>query len=300
MHLVTRTGTYTGRSAGDKFVVREPSSEDKIWWGDYNRPIEPERFDGLKRRLQAYLQGRDVFVQDCYAGADPDYRLRVRVVTQHAWHSLFARNMFLREFEDRVLEDFSPELTVLHCPDFQAIPEVDGTRSEAFILLNFGERLVIIGGTSYAGEIKKSVFTVMNYLLPQRGVLSMHCSANVGTDGDSAIFFGLSGTGKTTLSADPERALIGDDEHGWSDTGVFNFEGGCYAKVIRLDPDAEPEIYETTRRFGTILENVAMDPHTRRLDLADGTLTENTRAAYPDHPPPEDRAATAWPRRRRT
>jgi phosphoenolpyruvate carboxykinase (ATP) len=188
--------------------------------------------------------------------------------------------MFLREFEDRVLEDFSPGLTVLHCPDFQAIPEVDGTRSEAFILLNFGERLVIIGGTSYAGEIKKSVFTVMNYLLPQQGVLSMHCSANVGTDGDSAIFFGLSGTGKTTLSADPERALIGDDEHGWSDTGVFNFEGGCYAKVIRLDPDAEPEIYETTRRFGTILENVAMDPQTRRLDLADGSLTENTRAAY--------------------
>ena len=279
--LVTRTGTYTGRSAGDKFVVREPSSEDKIWWGDYNRPIEPERFDGLKRRLQAYLQGRDVFVMDCYAGADPDYRLRVRVVTQHAWHSLFARNMFLREFEDRVLEDFSPGLTVLHCPDFQAIPEVDGTRSEAFILLNFAERLVIIGGTSYAGEIKKSVFTVMNYLLPQQGVLSMHCSANVGADGDSAIFFGLSGTGKTTLSADPERALVGDDEHGWSDSGVFNFEGGCYAKVIRLDPEAEPEIYETTRRFGTILENVALDPHTRRLDLDDGSLTENTRAAYP-------------------
>jgi phosphoenolpyruvate carboxykinase (ATP) len=279
--LVTRTGTYTGRSAGDKFVVREPSSEDKIWWGDYNRPIEPDRFEGLKRRLQAYLQGRDVFVMDCYAGADPAYRLQVRVVTQHAWHSLFARNMFLREFNDRVLADFAPELTVLHCPDFQAIPEVDGTRSEAFILLNFAERLVIIGGTSYAGEIKKSVFTAMNYLLPQRGVLPMHCSANVGPNGDSAIFFGLSGTGKTTLSADPERYLVGDDEHGWTDSGVFNFEGGCYAKVIRLDPEAEPEIYETTRRFGTILENVAMDPQTRRLDLDDGSLTENTRAAYP-------------------
>jgi phosphoenolpyruvate carboxykinase (ATP) len=279
--LVTRTGTYTGRSAGDKFIVREPSSEDRIWWGDYNRPIEPDRFDGLMRRVQAYLQGRDVFVMDCYAGADPDYRLRVRVVSQHAWHSLFARNMFLREFDDRMLDDFSPEFTVLHCPDFQAVPEVDGTRSEAFILLNFAERLVIIGGTSYAGEIKKSVFTVMNYLLPQRGVLSMHCSANVGKGGDSAIFFGLSGTGKTTLSADPERALVGDDEHGWSDTGVFNFEGGCYAKVIRLSAEAEPEIYETTRRFGTILENVAMDPHTRRLDLDDGALTENTRAAYP-------------------
>jgi phosphoenolpyruvate carboxykinase (ATP) len=279
--LVTRTGTYTGRSAGDKFVVREPSSEDKIWWGDYNRPIEPGHFDGLKRRLHAYLQGRDVFVQDCYAGADPDYRLRVRVISEHAWHSLFARNMFLREFDDRVLDDFSPQLTVLHCPDFQAIPEVDGTRSEAFILLNFAEHLVIIGGTSYAGEIKKAVFTVMNYLLPQQGVLSMHCSANVGPAGDTAIFFGLSGTGKTTLSADPERALVGDDEHGWSETGVFNFEGGCYAKVIRLRAESEPEIYETTRRFGTILENVSMDPHTRRLDLDDGSLTENTRAAYP-------------------
>jgi phosphoenolpyruvate carboxykinase (ATP) len=259
--------------------VREPSSEDKIWWGDYNRPIEPGHFDGLKRRLHAYLQGRDVFVQDCYAGADPDYRLRVRVISEHAWHSLFARNMFLREFDDRVLDDFSPQLTVLHCPDFQAIPEVDGTRSEAFILLNFAERLVIIGGTSYAGEIKKAVFTVMNYLLPQQGVLSMHCSANVGPAGDTAIFFGLSGTGKTTLSADPERALVGDDEHGWSETGVFNFEGGCYAKVIRLSEEAEPDIYRTTRLFGTVLENVVVDAR-GILDLDDDRKTENTRAAY--------------------
>ncbi|MFH0900837.1 MAG: phosphoenolpyruvate carboxykinase (ATP) [Pseudomonadota bacterium] len=279
--LVVRTGLYTGRSAEDKFVVREPSSEHKIWWSAHNRPIEPEKFVALKRRLQAYLQGRDVFVQDCYAGADPEHRLRIRVVTETAWHSMFARNMLLRELDPAVLERFEPQFTVLHCPNFQAIPEIDGTRSETFIAVNFAERLVIIGGTSYAGEIKKSVFTVMNYLLPEKKVLPMHCSANVGPAGDAAIFFGLSGTGKTTLSADQERLLIGDDEHGWSERGVFNFEGGCYAKVIRLDPEAEPEIHETTRQFGTILENVAMDPHTRRLDLDDGALTENTRAAYP-------------------
>jgi phosphoenolpyruvate carboxykinase (ATP) len=279
--LVVRTGQYTGRSADDKFVVKEPSSEERIWWGKYNQPIEPERFEQLKLRLQAYLQGRDIFVQDCYAGADPDYRIRVRVVNQHAWHNLFIRNMFLREFDRAVLDSFEPEFTILHCPSFQAIPEVDGTHSEAFILLNFGERLVIIGGTSYAGEMKKSIFSVMNYLLPQSGVLSMHCSANRGPDGDTAVFFGLSGTGKTTLSAEADRALIGDDEHGWSDRGVFNFEGGCYAKAIKLDPEAEPEIFETTRRFGTILENVAIDAQTRRLDLDDGSLTENTRAAYP-------------------
>jgi phosphoenolpyruvate carboxykinase (ATP) len=279
--LVVRTGQYTGRSANDKFVVKEPSSEDRIWWGKYNEPIEPERFERLKLRLQAYLQGRDVFVQDCYAGADPEYRIRVRVVNQHAWHNLFIRNMFIREFDRAVLDNFEPEFTILHCPSFQAIPEVDGTHSEAFILLHFGERLVIIGGTSYAGEMKKSIFSVMNYLLPQSGVLSMHCSANRGPDDDTAIFFGLSGTGKTTLSAEADRALIGDDEHGWSGRGVFNFEGGCYAKVIKLDPEAEPEIFETTRRFGTILENVAIDTETRRLDLDDDSLTENTRAAYP-------------------
>jgi phosphoenolpyruvate carboxykinase (ATP) len=279
--LVVRTGQYTGRSARDKFIVREPSSDGLVWWGEHNKPFDPEHFELLKVRLQAYLQGRDVFVQDCYAGADPEYRLKLRVVTENAWHSMFARDMFLREFDPEVLAHFEPDFVVIHCPQFHAIPELDHTRSEAFILINFGQRLVIIGGTSYAGEIKKAVFTVMNYLLPQRGVLGMHCSANQGPDGDVAIFFGLSGTGKTTLSAEADRALIGDDEHGWSDQGVFNFEGGCYAKVIRLSAEAEPEIYQTTRRFGTILENVSMDHATRRLELDDDSLTENTRAAYP-------------------
>ncbi len=279
--LVTRTGHYTGRSAEDKFVVREPGSEERIWWGQHNKPMEPEHFERLRIRLQAYLQGRDVFVQDCYAGADPEYRLRVRVLTETAWHNMFVRNMFIRELDRDVLEKFEPDFTVLHCPNFQAIPALDNTHSEAFILLNFGERSVVIGGTSYAGEIKKSIFTVMNYLLPQRGVLGMHCSANRGAGGDVALFFGLSGTGKTTLSSEADRALIGDDEHGWSDRGIFNFEGGCYAKVIRLSAEAEPEIYETTRRFGTILENVAMHSQTRHIDLDDATLAENTRAAYP-------------------
>jgi phosphoenolpyruvate carboxykinase (ATP) len=278
--LIVRTGHYTGRSADDKFLVRESSTDSEVWWGKYNRAIEPHRFDHLRVRLQAYLQGRDIFVQDCYAGADPEYRLRLRVVSETAWHNLFGRNLFIQELDPSVLAGFEPDFTVLHCPHFQAIPSVDGTRSEAFVILNFAERMVIIGGTSYAGEIKKSVFTVMNYLLPKRGVLGMHCSANEGPDGSTALFFGLSGTGKTTLSADPERALIGDDEHGWSDRGIFNFEGGCYAKVIHLSPEAEPEIHAMTRRFGTILENVAVDPATRRLDLDDASLTENTRAAY--------------------
>ena len=279
--LVVRTGQYTGRSADDKFVVREPTSEGRIWWGKHNRPVEPERFEQLKARLQAYLQGRDIYVQDCYAGADPDYRLKVRVINESAWHNLFVRNLFLRELDRGVLASFDAEFTIIHCPNFQAIPDVDGTRSEAFVMPHFGQRLIIIGGTSYAGEMKKSIFTAMNYLLPQEGVLSMHCSANRGPEGDTAVFFGLSGTGKTTLSSEPGRSLIGDDEHGWSDRGIFNFEGGCYAKTIRLDPEAEPEIYETTRRFGTVLENVALDPDTRRLDLDDASLTENTRAAYP-------------------
>ncbi|MFI5040254.1 MAG: phosphoenolpyruvate carboxykinase (ATP) [Acidimicrobiales bacterium] len=279
--LVVRTGEYTGRSAEDKFIVRDDSTEERVWWGKHNKPIEPESFERLRVRLAAYLQGRDVFVQDCYAGADPDYRIKLRVVTETAWHNLFARTMFLREFDREVLASFDPDFTVLHCPQFHAIPEIDHTRSEAFIILNVKERLVIIGGTSYAGEIKKSVFTLMNHVLPQHNVLPMHCSANLGVEGDSAIFFGLSGTGKTTLSSEADRALIGDDEHGWSDNGIFNFEGGCYAKVIRLSATAEPEIYETTRRFGTVLENVAMDQLTRRLDLEDEGLTENTRAAYP-------------------
>jgi phosphoenolpyruvate carboxykinase (ATP) len=279
--LVVSTGHYTGRSAEDKFIVRDMRTEDLVDWGARNKPIDAESFEQLAVRLSAYLQGRDIFVQDGYAGADPEYRLRLRVVTETAWHSLFARTMFLREFDRAVIDAFAPDFTVLHCPGFHAIPEVDHTRSEAFIILNFTRRLVIIGGTSYAGEIKKAVFSVMNYLLPQRGVLAMHCSANVGPEGDTAIFFGLSGTGKTTLSSEAGRALVGDDEHGWSDHGVFNFEGGCYAKVIRLSAAAEPEIYQTTRRFGTILENVALDHLTRRLDLDDDSLTENTRAAYP-------------------
>ncbi len=278
--LVVRTGHHTGRSPNDKFIVREPSSEDNIWWGDVNRPFEIDRFRTLYLRLLAYLQGKDLFVQDCFVGADPQHRMPIRVITENAWHSLFARNLFILGSPEE-LEEHEPEFTVIHAPHFHAIPEVDGTNSEVFIIVNFGEKLVLIGGTSYAGEIKKSIFTIMNYLLPFRQVLPMHCSANVGKNGDVALFFGLSGTGKTSLSADPERALIGDDEHGWSEQGIFNFEGGCYAKVIRLSPEAEPEIYGTTRRFGTILENVAIDIQTRRLDLDDDSLTENTRAAYP-------------------
>jgi phosphoenolpyruvate carboxykinase (ATP) len=278
--FVVSTGKYTGRSAEDKFVVREPSSDERIWWGPVNRPFEQRDFDLVLFGLQAYLQNKDVFVQDCYAGADPAYQIKVRVITETAWHSLFARNMFLRELDTEVLAGFEPDWTVLHCPGFQADPSVQRTRSEAFILLNFDRRMVIIGGTSYAGEIKKSIFTVMNYLLPQRGVLSLHSSANVGEAGDTAVFFGLSGTGKTTLSTVGDRALIGDDELGWSDTGVFNFEGGCYAKMIRLSDESEPEIYQTTRRFGTVLENVTLDPDTRRIDLHQAR-TENTRGAYP-------------------
>jgi phosphoenolpyruvate carboxykinase (ATP) len=277
--LVVRTGEYTGRSAQDKFVVREPSSEELIWWGPHNRPIDEDTFDKVLARLQAYLQGRELFVQDVHSGADPDYRVRVRVVTEQAWHALFARNLFLRD--PAVLATFDPDFHVIHAPNFRAIPEIDGTRSEVLVFIHFGRRLVLIGGTSYAGEIKKSVFTFMNYVLPKRGVLAMHASANMGDDGSTALFFGLSGTGKTSLSADPERLLIGDDEHGWSPSGIFNFEGGCYAKTIRLSPEAEPDIYATTRRFGTVLENVTVDVETRRLDLDDDSLTENTRAAYP-------------------
>ncbi len=278
--LVVRTGHHTGRSPNDKFIVREPSSEDHIWWGKVNRPFEEEHFKALYLRMLAYLQGKDLFVQDCFVGADPCYRTPIRVITETAWHNLFARNLFIRARPEE-LEEFTPEFTIINTPRFHAVPEIDGTKTEVFILVNFAEKLVLIGGTSYGGEIKKSVFTLMNYLLPFRDVLPMHCSANVGQKGDVALFFGLSGTGKTTLSADPERALVGDDEHGWSEHGIFNFEGGCYAKVIRLSPEAEPEIYQTTRRFGTILENVTIDIRTRRLDLNDDSLTENTRAAYP-------------------
>ncbi len=279
--LVVSTGKHTARAAADKFVVREQSTEDKIWWGQYNRPFTSQSFSALLTRLQGYLQGRDVFVQDCFAGADPEHSLPVRIITQKAWHSLFARTMFLKSRSQDALQRHIPEFTVIAVPSFRASPMVDSTRSETFIILNFRERLAIIGGTSYAGEIKKTIFTVLNFLLPLQGILSMHCSANVGAEGDVAIFFGLSGTGKTTLSADPKRRLIGDDEHGWSDNGVFNFEDGCYAKVIRLSQEAEPQIFACTRRFGTVLENVTFDSVSRRLDLNDYSVTENTRAAYP-------------------
>ena len=277
--LVVNTGRYTGRSPNDKFVVREPSSQDQIWWGPVNQPFEEEQFERVYQRVLAYLQGKDLFVQDCFAGTDPNYRKPIRVISELAWQSLFVRNMFLRP-DPAALAQHVPEYTIIAAPRFQAVPALDGTRSEAFILVHFGRKLVLIGGTQYAGETKKSVFTILNYCLPLKGILPMHASANVGAEGDVAIFFGLSGTGKTTLSTDPDRKLIGDDEHGWSDNGVFNFEGGCYAKVIRLSPEAEPEIYRTTRRFGTVLENVVIDPLTRRIHLDDDSLTENTRGCY--------------------
>ncbi len=278
--LVVRTGQYTGRAPNDKFIVRDPANEGKIWWGEVNQVMEPEKFNTLRQRLLAYWQCKDLFIQDCFAGADPNFQVPIRVITETAWHNLFARNMFIQATPEQ-LEKHIPQFTVFHAPNFHAIPEVDGTRSEIFIVIHFQERLALIGGTHYAGELKKSVFTILNYLLPQQNVLSMHCSANMGSDGSVAIFFGLSGTGKTTLSTDVSRVLIGDDEHGWSDHGVFNLEGGCYAKVIRLSPEAEPEIYQTTRRFGTILENVGYDSLTGRIDLDDESMTENTRASYP-------------------
>jgi phosphoenolpyruvate carboxykinase (ATP) len=278
--LVCTTGPHTGRSPKDKFIVREPSSDEHIWWGSVNRPIGDAQFSAVAREMAAYLRRRDVFVQDAMAGADPRFQLLVRVVTERAWHSLFAQNLLI-PLERGRRSSFRPELTVVDAPGFAADPSRHGTNSGVCILVHLGRRLVLIGGTSYAGEIKKSVFTVLNYLLPSRNVLPMHCSANIGRDGDVALFFGLSGTGKTTLSSDPRRLLIGDDEHGWSDRGVFNFEGGCYAKLIRLSAQAEPQIYDATRRFGTVLENVVLDPATREPDFDDGSLTENTRAAYP-------------------
>ena len=283
--LVVETGVHTGRSPNDKFVVEEPSSKDDIWWGSVNRPVDQNVFDALLAKAQAYVQNRDLFVFDGYAGADEAHRINVRVINENAWQNLFARNMFLRETDGAVLEGFQPDFTVINLPGLHAVPEVDGTRSSTFILLDFGKRIALIGGTEYAGEIKKSIFTVMNYLLPKKGVMAMHCSANYAVEANGehnvALFFGLSGTGKTTLSADAERTLIGDDEHGWSDQGVFNFEGGCYAKVIRLNPETEPEIYSTTRRFGTVLENIGFDSETRRIDFDDSSKTENTRASYP-------------------
>jgi phosphoenolpyruvate carboxykinase (ATP) len=277
--LVVLTGQHTGRSAQDKFVVCDERTQDEIWWGAVNVPYQPEQFDAIFERLCTYLEGKNLYVQDCIVGADDDYRLPIRVISELAWHNLFARTVFRRASEQEK-EDRQLEFTVITVPSFVAEIEIDGTRSETFILIDFSRRLILIGGTTYAGETKKSIFTVMNYLMPKRGVLPMHASVNIGPDGSSAIFFGLSGTGKTTLSADPGRALVGDDEHGWSDNGLFNFEGGCYAKVINLSLDQESEIFETTRQFGTILENVVMDPKTREIDLSDGSLTENTRGSY--------------------
>jgi phosphoenolpyruvate carboxykinase (ATP) len=279
--IVVPSGKHTARAANDKYVVREASTEDNIWWGEYNRPYSAEKFDELFSRLQGFLQGKDLFVQDCYAGADPNYRMPVRIITELAWHSLFARNMFIIPESHEEYRQHIPEFTVICVPSFKAFPPIDTTGSNTFIALNFDQKLCIIGDTAYGGEIKKSIFTVLNYLLPMEGVMPMHCSANVGDEGDTALFFGLSGTGKTTLSADPNRRLVGDDEHGWSDDGIFNFEDGCYAKVIQLSPSAEPEIFACTRSFGTILENVIYDPTTRRIDLDDDAITENTRASYP-------------------
>jgi phosphoenolpyruvate carboxykinase (ATP) len=279
--VVVTTGKHTARAAADKFVVRDAKSEGHVWWGEYNRPFTAEKFEQLHTRLQGFLQGKDVFVQDCFAGADPEYQLPIRIITEHAWHSLFARNMFLTPESMEAFRYHVPEFTVICAPSFLALETIDATRSGTFIVLSLEHMLCIIGGTGYGGEIKKSVFTLINYILPLQGVMTMHCSANMGPKGDVALFFGLSGTGKTTLSADPSRRLIGDDEHAWDDEGVFNIEGGCYAKVIQLSPSAEPEIYAVTQRFGTILENVIYDPVTRRIDLDDDEITENTRASYP-------------------
>ena len=272
------TGVHTGRSAQDKFIVREPSSEDRIWW-DGNKAFSEDAYDRLRERITDFLAAEpSLYVVDAFAGADAAHRISVRVITTHPYHALFAKTMFIDPTKQE-LDSFAPQALVLHAPGLEANPDEDGTRTGTFIVLHPGRTEIVVGGTFYAGEIKKSIFTVMNDRLPLEGVLPMHCSANVGHDGHAAIFFGLSGTGKTTLSADPERALIGDDEHGWGDNGVFNIEGGCYAKVIRLSRDAEPEIFKTTHTFGTILENVVIDDR-GRLDLNDASKTENTRAAY--------------------
>ena len=280
--LVTVTAPHTGRSPNDRFVVREPSSSGKVDWGAVNVPISVESYTLLRDDVRRWLGGRDLYVRDARAGADPRYGIGVRVISESPWHDLFAHNMFLR-LAPSDEDGFAPDFVVLHAPSLQADPERHGTNSGAFIVVHFGERVVLIGGTQYAGEIKKSIFASLNFLLPARGVLPMHCSANVGERGDTALFFGLSGTGKTTLSTDPARRLIGDDEHGWSDRGVFNFEGGCYAKTIRLSPGGEPEIYRATGIFGTILENVIVDDRTREIDYDSAEITENTRASYPLH-----------------
>ena len=274
------TSPHTGRSPGDKFIVRESQTGDSVDWGPTNAPLSEEHFYALREEVVAFLDGQELFVRDARGGADPKHVLNVRIVTHYAWHNLFAYNMFLRPTSEE-LAAFQPEFTVLHAPGFQADPAKHGTATETFIVVNFKERQILIGGSHYAGEIKKSIFSVLNYMLPDQGVLPMHCSANIGADGDTALFFGLSGTGKTTLSADPERGLIGDDEHGWGSGGVFNFEGGCYAKTIRLSLESEPEIYRATQMFGTILENVVLREGSSEIDFDDASITQNTRASYP-------------------
>ena len=279
--LVVRTGKHTGRSAQDRFIVRNSVSENTVWWGKTNKPMDPAAFDRLHDDFLLALGDKDkLFVADLYGGSQPEHRVRVRVINELAWHNLFIRTLLVRP-EPQELADFTPEFTMIDLPSFRADPERHGCRSETIIAVNLEKKIVLIGGTAYAGEMKKSVFGLLNFILPPQRIMPMHCSANIGPKGDTAVFFGLSGTGKTTLSADPSRTLIGDDEHGWSDTAVFNFEGGCYAKMIRLSPEAEPEIYATTKRFGTVLENVVIDPVTRELDLDDASLAENSRGAYP-------------------
>jgi phosphoenolpyruvate carboxykinase (ATP) len=279
--LVVRTGRHTGRAAQDRFIVRNAVSDNAVWWGKTNKPMDPDAFERLYDDFMVALAGKDrLFAADLYGGSQPEHRVKVRVINELAWHNLFIRTLLVRP-ETEELADFIPEFTMIDLPSFRADPERHGCRSETVIAVNLEKKLVLIGGTAYAGEMKKSVFGLLNFMLPPQGIMPMHCSANIGPKGDTAIFFGLSGTGKTTLSADPNRTLIGDDEHGWSDTAVFNFEGGCYAKMIRLSPDAEPEIYATTKRFGTVLENVVIDPVTRELDLDDNSLAENSRGAYP-------------------
>jgi phosphoenolpyruvate carboxykinase (ATP) len=277
--LVAETGKRTGRSPKDKFTIQDSATENKVAWGSGNQPFPPDKFDALYERVLDYLKGKELFVQDLYCGADPKYRLPIQVINQYAWHNLFVRQLFIRPTAEE-LRTHKPEFTILSAPGFKADPKRDGTNSEVFVLVNFSKKLVLIGGTEYAGEMKKSIFGVMNFILPERNVFPMHCSANIGSDGVTALFFGLSGTGKTTLSADPSRSLIGDDEHGWSATGVFNFEGGCYAKCIRLSAENEPQIYNALH-FGSVLENVVLDPATRIPNYDDDSKTENTRAAYP-------------------
>ena len=279
--FVVQTGKHTGRSAKDKFIVRDAETENSVWWGATNVGMTPAHFAALKADFLAELAGRDqLYVADLFGGSQPEHRVKVRVINAFAWHNLFIRTLLVRPSASE-LESFIPEYTIIDLPSFRADPARHGSRTETVVAVNFTEKLILIGGTAYAGEMKKSVFGILNYLLPTKGVMPMHCSANIGPEGKTAVFFGLSGTGKTTLSADASRTLIGDDEHGWSDTAVFNFEGGCYAKMIRLSAEAEPEIFATTKRFGTVLENVVVDPVTRRLDLDDNALAENSRGAYP-------------------